>query len=67
MINDLSTQINICLKKPGTIGIQEKPTTTTKPVHMGLVLQLLLLQGACGSHHLAQTSSRPSVGEQLKA
>lgn len=61
MISGLSTEINICLKKHRTTGVQDKPPTISKPV--GLVLQLLLLLRVCGSHHPAQ---RSSVGDKLK-
>lgn len=63
MISGLSTEINICLTKHRTTGVQDKPPTISKPVHVGLVLQLLLLLRVCGSHHPAQ---RSSVGDKLK-
>lgn len=63
MISGLSSEIDICLKKHRTIGVQDKPPAISKPVHMGLTLQLLLLLRERGSHHPAQ---RSSVGGQLK-
>lgn len=61
MMNSLSTCMYVCLKggkkKGKAVGITEKPTTTTKPVCVGFVLQLLLLRGVCGSQRLAQKLS----------
>lgn len=63
MISGLSTEINICLTKHRTTGVQDKPPTISKPVYVGFTQQLLLLLKVCGSHHTAQ---RSSVGDQLK-
>lgn len=63
MISGLSTEINVCLKKHRTTGVQDKSPTISKPVHVGLILQLLLLLRVCCSRHLAQ---RSSVRDQLK-